>query len=57
MQDINIIQLIEKNPLIRLNKTYENKLINKIKNNFSDSQQQLFVGSFYFYLNYNLHSY
>jgi hypothetical protein len=53
MQNLNIVQLFEKNPLTRLNKTYESKLINKIKNNFSDSQQQLFVGSFYFYLNYN----
>ena len=51
--NLNIVQLFEKNPLTRLNKTYESKLINKIKNNFSDSQQQLFVGSFYFYLNYN----
>jgi len=53
MKNLNIVQLFEKNPLTRLNKTYESKLINKIKNNFSDSQQQLFVGSFYFYLNYN----
>jgi len=51
--NLNIIQLFEKNPLTRLTKTYENKLINKIKENFTDSQQQLFVGSFYLYLNYN----
>lgn len=51
--NLNIVKLFEKNPLTRLTKTYESKLINKIKNTFSDSQQQLFVGSFYFYLNYN----
>ena len=51
--NLNIVKLFEKNPLTRLTKTYESKLINKIKDTFSDSQQQLFVGSFYFYLNYN----
>jgi phage anti-repressor protein len=51
--NLNIVKLFEKNPLTRLTKTYESKLINKIKNTFSDSQQQLFVGSFYLYLNYN----
>lgn len=50
---LNIVQLFEKNPLTRLNKTYENKLINKIKENFTENQQQLFVGSFYCFLNYD----
>jgi len=47
---LNIVQLFEKNPLTRLNKTYENKLINKIKENFTENEQQLFVGSFYCFL-------
>ena len=34
-------------------KFYENKLLNKIKDNFTDSQQQLFVSSFYCFLNYD----
>ena len=37
----------------RLSKDYESKLLNKIKNNFSDNQQQLFVASFYCFLNYD----
>jgi hypothetical protein len=53
MESLNIIHLIEKNAMTRLSKDYENKLINKIKYNFSDNQQQLFVASFYIFLNYD----
>uniref|UniRef100_A0A6C0E090 MSV199 domain-containing protein n=1 Tax=viral metagenome TaxID=1070528 RepID=A0A6C0E090_9ZZZZ len=53
MESLNIIHLIEKNAMTRLSKEYENKLVNKIKYNFSDNQQQLFVASFYTFLNYD----
>jgi hypothetical protein len=53
MKTLNIVGIIEKSPMTRLNKDYENKLITKIKNTFSESQQQIFVGSFYAYLNYD----
>ena len=53
MENLNIIQLIERNPISRLSKDYENKLINKIKSNFTDTQQQIFVSSFYCFLNYD----
>lgn len=54
VNNLNIIQLIEKNPITRLStKEYTNKFINKIKNNFTETQQQLFSSSFYCYLNYN----
>jgi hypothetical protein len=46
METVNIIQLIEKNSITHLSKDYENKLLNKIKENFSDNDQQLFVGNF-----------
>ena len=49
---LNIINLIEKNSTIRLSSDYENRLINKIKNNFSEDQQKLFVSSFYCYIKY-----
>jgi phage anti-repressor protein len=49
----DIIQMIEKNPITRLSSEYQNKLINKIKTNFNDKEQQLFVSSFYCYLNYD----
>jgi hypothetical protein len=36
-----------------LTNTYQNKLLSKIKDNFNDTEQQLFISSFYCYLNYN----
>jgi phage anti-repressor protein len=53
MQSLNIINLIEKNPITKLSNTYNNKLLKKIKDNFTETQQQLFISSFYCYLNYN----
>jgi hypothetical protein len=53
MQELNIVELIEKNPISKLSKVYNNKLINKIKENFTGFEQQLFVSSFYCYLNYD----
>ena len=53
MQQLNIIELIENNPITKLSKTYNNKLLNKIKENFTDFEQQLFVSSFYCYLNFD----
>jgi hypothetical protein len=46
MEQINIIQLVEKNPITRLSKEYENSLVNKVKDRFSDTQQQMFLASF-----------
>lgn len=53
MQTLDIVSLIEKNPVTKLSKSYNNKLLNKIKESFTEQQQQLFVSSFYCYLNYN----
>jgi MSV199 domain len=53
-QTLNIIQLIEKNSITRLSKDYENRLINKIKENFTENQQQMFLGTFFCLLNYDL---
>lgn len=50
---LDIVQIIEKNPISRLSTDYQNKLLNKIKDKFSQKEQQLFVTSFYCYLNYN----
>ena len=50
---LDIVKLIEKNPITRLSKEYQNNLINKIKSKFNESQQQIFVSSFYCYLNHN----
>jgi len=53
MTDFNIVDLIEKNPISKLSSTYNNKLLIKIQETFSGFEQQLFVSSFYCYLNYD----
>ena len=54
---LNIVQLIEKNPITRLTKSYQNKFIEKIRTNFTETQQQLYVSSFYLYLNHSKDDY
>ena len=52
-ESFNIVDLIENNPITRLTNTYQNKLLAKIKANFTDNEQQIFVASFYSFLNYD----
>jgi len=51
--ELNIVALIENNPLSKLSSTYNNKLLNTMKKEFNDYEQQLFVSSFYCYLKYD----
>jgi hypothetical protein len=53
MSELNIVELIENHPISKLTSTYNVKLLDKIKTNFSDTDQQLFISSFYCYLNYD----
>ena len=53
MEPLNIVELIETNPITKLSGDYNNKLIVKIKNTFGEFEQQLFLSSFYCYLNYH----
>ena len=53
MSELNIVELIESNPIVKLSNTYNNKFLIKIQENFSAFEQQLFVSSFYCYLNYD----
>ena len=53
MAQLNIVELIETNPITKLSDTYNIKLLTKIKSFFSGQEQQLFVSSFYCYLNYD----
>lgn len=53
MESLNIVDLIEKNPISKLTQTYNNKLLKKIKTNFTQMEQQMFISSFYCYLNYH----
>ena len=52
MEDFNIVELIENNPITCLTDVYQHKLINKIKEYFADDEQKMFVASFYCFLNY-----
>ena len=56
-QNLDIVSLIETNPITKLAQSYQSKLINKIKENFSDEEQQMFVVNFYCYLNYKKNEY
>lgn len=53
MDKLDIVELIEKNPITKLSSDYNIKLLCKIKENFTDMEQQLFLSSFYCYLNYH----
>jgi len=51
--NLDIVSLIESNPITKLSSMYNNKFLTKIKETFTETQQQLFVSSFYCYLNYH----
>ena len=53
MEQLDIVELIESNPITKLSSDYNVKLLTKIKTNFSEFEQQLFLTSFYCYLNYH----
>ena len=53
MNNLNIVELIEQNPIAKLSDAYNNKLLIKIKETFTGFEQKLFVSSFYCYLNYD----
>ena len=53
MESFAVVDLIENNPISKLTSTYQNKLLTKIKEKFNESEQQLFVASFYGFLKYD----
>lgn len=52
-ESFDIVDLIENNPITKLSTTYQNKLLTKIKEKFTENEQQLFVASFYGFLKYD----
>lgn len=52
-ETLDIVKLIEKNPITHLSKDYQSKLVEKIKTKFVSKDQQLFVASFCCFLNYS----
>jgi hypothetical protein len=53
IQKLDIVNLIDNNPIIRLSEKYQNNFLTKLKEKFTETEQRLFVSSFYCYLNYN----
>ena len=53
MEQLDIVKLIENNPITKLSNDYNIKLLTKIKKYFTNFEQQLFLSSFYCYLNHN----
>jgi len=50
---VDIVNLIESNPITKLNGSYQSKLIEKVQKYFNNYEQQIFVASFYCYLKYD----
>lgn len=50
---VDIVNLIESNPITKFNGSYQSKLVEKVKNNFTNYEQQIFLASFYCYLKYD----
>jgi hypothetical protein len=48
----NIVGLIENNPRTKLSGDYRHKLVSRIQESFTDTQQQMFVSSFFCYMSY-----
>ena len=50
---VDIVHLIESNPITKFSGDYQSKLVEKVKSNFTNYEQQLFLSSFYCYLKYD----
>ena len=50
---IDIVNLIESNPITKLNGNYQSKLVEKVQQHFNNYEQQMFLASFYCYLKHN----
>ena len=52
-KELDFIKLFENNPITKLSSDYNVKLLIKIKEIFTDFEQQMFLSSLYCYLNYH----
>ncbi|MFY7937279.1 MAG: hypothetical protein ACOVOQ_07875 [Flavobacterium sp.] len=50
---VDIVNLIESNPITKFSGNYQSKLVEKVKISFTNYEQQLFLASFYCYLKYD----
>lgn len=52
MGAVDIVELLQRNPITKLSDTSQSKLLVKVKNKFTNYEQQMFLASFYCYLNF-----
>jgi hypothetical protein len=50
---IDIVNLIESNPITKLNGNYQSKIVEKVQQHFNNYEQQMFLASFYCYLKHD----
>jgi hypothetical protein len=50
---VDIVNLIECNPITKLNGNYQSKLVEKVQKTFNNYEQQMFLASFYCYLKHD----
>jgi len=50
---IDIVNLIESNPITKLNGDYQSKIVEKVQKHFNNYEQQMFLASFYCYLKHD----
>jgi len=50
---VDIVNLIESNPITKLNGNYHSKLVEKVQQHFNNYEQQMFLASFYCYLKHD----
>lgn len=50
---VDIVQLIECNPITKFSGNYHSKLVEKVEKQFNNYEQQMFLASFYCYLNHD----
>ena len=48
---MDIVKLIETNPITKFSGNYQSRLVSKLKDSFTETQQQVFLTNFYCYLN------
>jgi hypothetical protein len=48
---MDIVNLIETNPITKFSGNYQSRLVEKLRGSFTETQQQLFLANFYCYLN------
>ena len=51
--ELNIVEMMVSNPIVKITNTYNCILLEKMKKTFTETDQQMFLTSFYGYLNYN----